>query len=180
MSKLILGIAGEIGSGKGTIAKYLSKKHQASTYRFSTMLRDILDRLHLEHNRDNIQRLSTCLRHTFGEDLMARVMAEDVGGDDSDLIVIDGVRRVDDIKYLREIPKFKLVFVEADMKTRYERLIKRSENTDDKEKTFEEFEKDHERETEVTIRELKNYADLTIENNGTLEEFYEKLDELVK
>jgi dephospho-CoA kinase len=180
MSKLILGIAGEIGSGKGTIAKYLSERHNASSYQFSMMLRDVLDRLHLEHSRDNIQRLSTTLRHTFGEDLMARVMAEDVKGDESELIVIDGVRRIDDIKYLKEIPEFKLVYVEADMKIRYDRLIHRNENVDDEGKTFEEFEKDHQRETEVTIRGLKDHSGIVLENNESLEEFYEKLDEMVK
>ncbi len=43
--KIILGFAGEIASGKGTAAKYLVGRHEAATYRFSTMLRDIVERL---------------------------------------------------------------------------------------------------------------------------------------
>ena len=81
--KIILGLAGEISSGKGTITKYLTDKYGASSCRFSTMLRDILDRLYMEHSRENMQKLSTMLRQNFGEDVLAKVMSEDVKKDDN-------------------------------------------------------------------------------------------------
>ena len=85
--KIILGLAGEMASGKGTVAKYAAEKYNAKTWRFSTMLRDVLDRLSLEQSRDNMQTLSTILRQNFGEELFARVMAEDVKKDTSEIIV---------------------------------------------------------------------------------------------
>ena len=67
--KIILGLAGEMASGKGTVAKYAATKYGAKSWRFSTMLRDVLDRLLLEQSRDNLQNLSTVLRQNFGEEL---------------------------------------------------------------------------------------------------------------
>ncbi|KKU51715.1 MAG: hypothetical protein UX75_C0062G0002 [Candidatus Moranbacteria bacterium GW2011_GWE2_47_10] len=115
MAKLILGFTGEMVSGKGTAAKYVSEKYKANSYRFSTILRDILTRVHLEHSRENMQKISEALRKTFGEDVMAKSMALDVQNDQGEVVVIDGIRRLPDIKYLKELPHFKLVYIEADI-----------------------------------------------------------------
>ncbi len=180
MSKIILGLAGEISSGKGTAAKYLIEKHGASSHRFSTMLRDILNRLYIEHSRENMQNLSTALRQNFGEDTLAKVILEDIKNDKNQIIAVDGVRRPEDIKYLAELPEFKLVFIKADIEKRYERIIKRGENPDEKNKTFEEFKKDNQGEADVKIKELESRADIIINNNGGLEELYKQIDEIVK
>ena len=179
MSKTILGLAGEMASGKGTVADYLKNRHQASVHHFSTMLRDILNRLHLEQTRENMQKLSTSLRQTFGEDTMARVIAEDVKKDNSKIIVIDCVRRPDDIKYLKQNPDFKLVYIKADMKKRYERIIKRSENSDDQNKTFEQFKKEHLAEPELQIKKLEEHSHIIIDNNGTMDELYRQVDAII-
>jgi len=106
-------------------------------------------------------------------------MLHDAEGDAHDIVIIDGVRRLADIVYLRELPHFKLVYVEADMEIRYERIVKRGENSDDAKKTFEEFKKDHEDESEDQIRELKNYADYVINNDGTYEELHMQVDKII-
>jgi dephospho-CoA kinase len=180
MAKLILGIAGEMGSGKGTITKHILEEHAGGTHRFSTILRDILDRLHLEQSRDNIQILSTILRKNFGEGVLAKGIFQDVQNDEHDIIVIDGVRRMADIEYLRGIPQFKLIYVDADVKNRYARISKRKENSDDSKKTFEEFEKANLEESELQIRDLKNYANYVVDNNGSFPELYEQINKVVK
>ena len=180
MSKIILGVAGELASGKGAAASYLVNKHGAKSHRFSTILRDLLDRLYLTHSRENLQLMSTVVRQNFGEDALAKVISEDVKKDTSEIIVVDGVRRLADIKYLKELPGFKFIYIEADMKKRYERIVRRGENVDDRGKTFEEFQRDHEPEPERQIRELKNYADAVIDNNGSFEDLYKQIDAVLK
>ncbi|MEN8252129.1 MAG: AAA family ATPase [Patescibacteria group bacterium] len=180
MTRMVLGLAGEIASGKGTVSEYLREKCDTSQHRFSTMLRDVLDRLHLEHSRDNLQKLSTVIRQTYGEDTLAKVMAEDAKKDDAEIIVIDGVRRLDDIKYLKELPEFKLVYVDADIKVRHERINERSENVDDQTKTFEEFVEESKDESEVQIIGLKEHADMIINNDGDISELYKQVDNLVE
>jgi dephospho-CoA kinase len=180
MNKIIFGFVGQIASGKGTAVAYLKEKHGASTVRFSTMLRDVLDRLCLEQSRENMQKMSRIVRENFGEDTLAKVIAEDAKKNPAELMAIDGVRRPDDIKYLAQIPGFVLVNIFADMEKRFQRIIARGENTDDTKKTFEQFKADHEQEAELKIEEIASTAQEKIDNNGTVEELHQQLDALVK
>lgn len=180
MSKIIIGLVGEMASGKEVIKKYLSEKHNAKHCKFSTPLRDVLDRLCIEKSRDNLIDVSTLLRERFGQDLLARVIASDASNLDSDIVVVDGVRRMDDIEHLSKLPHFILVRVDADSKLRYERLKLRNENVGDAEKTYGEFMEDHERETEITIPKVMDTAKYSINNNGTFEELYTQVDTLVE
>lgn len=179
MAKIILGLAGEIGSGKGTIAKYIAEKYNGTAYRFSTMLRDLLKRIYLKDTRENMQKISTIIRQNFGEDALAKVMYEDVGKDKRDFIVADGIRRLADIKYLKELPGFKLVYVETGLKERYERVKMRGENPDDSNKTLDQFKKEHEEEADLQIRDLKKHADFFVNNNGTTGDLYAQIDKII-
>lgn len=179
MKKIIIGLAGEIASGKGTVVRYLIEKHGASAHRFSDIMRDVLNRLYIEHSRETMQKTSSMLRDNFGENIFAKVMARDIVEDKNQIIVVDGVRRIEDIEFLRKDSDFRLVFVETSLEKRYERIIKRGENSDDKNKTFEEFKFDAQREAELTIAGLKEYADKILDNNGTQEDLIKQIEELL-
>jgi dephospho-CoA kinase len=178
-NKIILGLCGEIASGKGTAVKYLEKKYGATSHRFSTSLRDILKRLYLEINRKNMQKVSLVLREGFGQNLLAKVITEDVKNDKNKIIIVDGVRRPADIEYLTKLPEFKLIYITADIKIRHERIVQRGENEDDKNKTFKQFEKDHEAETELLIPEIGKTAEIKIDNNGNYEELCAQIDKII-
>jgi len=178
--KIILGLVGEIASGKGTVAKYLENKYTASIHRFSTPLRDILNRIYLDIDRKNMQTLSTTLREAFGQDLLAKIIGRDADKDPNPIIVIDGIRRFADIKYLKDLPEFNLVYVTAKIEIRYERLIKRGENEDDNNKTFEQFLEDHKAEPELEIPKIGKSAKLVIDNSKDMENLYTRLDEIVQ
>ena len=178
--KVILGFTGLLASGKGTAAEYLKTAHQASHYRFSTILRDIAKRIYTKETRDNMIKLSECLRAAFGEDILAKTMAQDVKNDTNKIIVVEGIRRLADIEYLNKLPHFVLVEIFADPKIRYERLIKRGENADDTGKTYEQFLADHQRSTELSILDVTKRAEEHVDNNGNLNKLYKQLDKLVK
>ncbi len=173
---MIIGLAGEMGSGKGTVAQYLVEHKGASVHRFSTMLRDVLTRMHIEQTRENLQALSKILRETYGQDTFARVIAEDVKADAAPLVIVDGVRRESDIVYLRDNPVFHLVFIDTDLRTRYERIIRRAENADDQGKTFAQFVEESRADAEVQIAALKDVADIVINNNGTVADLHRQVD----
>jgi len=177
--KLIFGFTGQIASGKGTAVKYLQEKYGGSKLRFSDSMRDVLNRLYLEQARENLQNLSLILRQEFGQDLFSKIIAGDVKKSDQDLILIDGVRRPMDIKYLRDIPGFILIAIPVDTKIRYERVVARNENIGDGTKTLEQFLEEEKADTEITIPAAMAEADEVIENNTTLEDFYKKLDNLI-
>lgn len=169
-----------MGSGKGTVAKYIAEKYKGNYYRFSTMLRDILDRLHLEQSRANLPKLSVALREAFGEDIFDKVMIGDIEKDENEIIVVDGMRRLKDVESLRNIAGFKLIYVDAELENCYRRIVKRNQYVGDSEETLEQFKKEHQDEPETQIRALKDISDFAVENNGTLDELYAKVDEIIK
>ena len=81
MKKTIIGLVGELASGKYVTKKYLAENYVASCHRFSSILRDVLSRLYLPIVRANLQKLSTALRQNFSEDIFAKIIAEDVKND---------------------------------------------------------------------------------------------------
>jgi dephospho-CoA kinase len=178
-NKIVIGLTGQIACGKGVIKKYLMENYGASDYRFSTILRDLLKRLHLESTRENLQNISSVMRHNFGEDSLAHAMAEDIKNDTKPFLVIDGIRRLSDIKFLRAIPEFKLIRIVANEKLRYERVVSRNENSGDDQKTFADFLKDQQQEAEVQIPEVMATADYEIVNEDTLDNLKQEIDKIV-
>ncbi|MCK5212069.1 AAA family ATPase [Candidatus Parcubacteria bacterium] len=178
--KIIIGLVGEISSGKGAINKYLEKNYHAKTFRFSTILRDVLDRIYFSNSRQNIQLLSTILRQNFGENVLSKVMAKDVENAKKNIISIDGIRRQADIECLKKIKGFILIQVQAGPKTRYERLIARNENKGDTNKSYEEFLADSKKEADADIPKVMKTADYAIDNNGTLKNLHDQIDKLIK
>lgn len=179
MDKIIFGLVGTLASGKETVKKYLSDKYGAKDCKFSSILRDILARLDIEISRENLQKVSTILRANFGEDLLARAIARDASKIDSNIVVIDGVRRFTDIEHLTNLSNFILVKIDADPKIRYERMKQRNENVGDNNKTFEEFMKDHESEADNQVPAVMRTAKYSITNDGSFEDLYKQVDEMV-
>jgi len=180
MKKIIIGFTGLMAAGKGTATEYLVKKYGAKQYKFSNILRDMLTRIHLEHSRDFMIKMSETLRQTFGEDILASVIAKDTSEESAGIVVIDGIRRLADIAHLSQLPNFVLVEIFAEPRTRYERLTKRRENADDATKTYEQFLADHQRTTELSIPEVADKAQEKINNNGSLPELCKQIDEVLK
>lgn len=174
--KIILGFVGDLAAGKGTLAHYLLEKYNAPSYKFSTMLRDMLDRIYVEKTRENLQNISTFVRANYGQDVMSKVIAKDVERDTHEIVIVDGIRRPTDITYLRELSGFHLVYITADSRLRYERLVARKENPGDENKTYEEFLKDEQSEADQLIASLGKEAEFTIVNNGTRDELLAQME----
>lgn len=168
-----------MAAGKTTVTEYIKKHHGGVSFRFSTMLRDCLKRMHIEETRENLQTFSTSVRRDFGDDIMSKVIAKDVEAATDSLIIVEGVRRPSDVTYLKELEGFHLIALSADLKTRYERIIERSENPDDQGKTFEQFEKEQSQESEGKVKEIMGSAEVVIDNNGDLDALYTQIDEVI-
>ncbi|MDP3957043.1 MAG: AAA family ATPase [bacterium] len=179
MQKIIIGVAGEIASGKDTVGQYIAEKYDALPLRFSQPLRDILDRIGLEQNRENFAKLSLYLRKAFGEDILSKIILAEAEKSPKNLVVVDGVRRLPDIIHMESNEHFYFVYVDVSPEKRYERLIKRRQNADDATKTPVQFDKDAKLETELQIHDLKERADFVINNDGTVEELHTQVDKIV-
>jgi dephospho-CoA kinase len=179
MAKLIIGIVGENAAGKTTASEYLKNKFNAVTFRFSDMLGDILKRLYLETSRTNMQLLSTILRQNFSEDIMSKVIALDAKNASADVVITEGVRRPSDIPYLKELSNFILIYIKAEEQIRFSRLATRGEKPDDATKTWEEFQTEGQQESEQQILTIAKTANYTVDNNGTIENTYQQLDQII-
>jgi len=177
--KKIIGLTGSIASGKEVTKKYIEEKYGAKSVKFSQIIRDVLGRLRIPINRKNMQSMAMSLLGTFGDDLLAKNIVKDAEDQDADIVILDGVRRPADIIHATKMGSFSLIAIDVSPEIRYERMKSRNENEGDINKTYEDFLKDHESETEIMIPGLMENADYTLENNGSLEELYEKIDKVI-
>jgi len=168
---------GEIASGKSIVARHLIEKREASYYRFSDVLRDILERLHLPNTRENLQSLGVALREPFGKDILANALKGDIGGDPADIIILDGIRYADEFDMIKDMGG-RIIYVTAPAQTRFERVLKRGTRGEDS-ITLEEFLGNEAKPTEIGIKELGDDADHIIENTGTMEELLARVDEIL-
>lgn len=180
MKKIIIGLVGEIASGKDTIADYLKKKYKSETISFSQPLREILDLLDLPQNRENMAHLGEDLRKRFGSDILAKAITEQAKKSKKPIVCLPNIRLKEDIVYLKRLPNFFLIHIIADSKLRYQRLTKRHQNTDDRKKTWVQFQKDAKLSTEVAIRKTAKEAKYSIDNNGSLKNLYRQTEKILK
>lgn len=176
--KLIIGLTGQLAAGKTTVAKYLADKHQGKVYGFSGPLRDIADRLTLPQTRENLANLSSILRRQFGQDIILRAIKRDVAADPCQFIILEGMRRYGDFLAFKELPNFHLIAVVAEQRRRYERLVKRHQNPDDTNKTWEQFQLDEQGEAEQDIPKAIAEAEYVIDNNDGLAALYRQAENI--
>jgi dephospho-CoA kinase len=170
MPKHIIGLVGQSGCGKGTVADILTKQYGAAYSRFSAILGDILNRLHIEPSRDHFIALSNALRGNFGEDVLSYAIEKDAVLSQSDIVVIDGIRRPEDIVALEPLPFFKLVSVDVPAEQRFERMKKRGEKSGEQHMTWQEFVAQDHAPTEVTIPLVMSRAWKKLDNSKGLTE----------
>lgn len=177
---LIIGLTGQAGSGKGTVGTYLRDHYGAEFLTFSSYLRKTLEMLALESSRDNMIKLSEALRHAFGEDAISHAIAQDALKSTAPVVVVDGIRRPQDITVLQTLPHFHLVAIDGgDARTRYERLTTRGEKTDDA-TSFDYFLELEQRPTEQTIPAVMAQASIRLRNDGTMEDIQKQVDEMMQ
>lgn len=179
MKKIIIWFTWEMWCGKDSATNYIFKNYWWKLFKFSSSLRDILSRIYLDSTRENLSIISRILREWFWQDVFAKIMKNDIELSDCKYILIDWVRRKEDIIILKEISEFILIYIETNIENRYSRISSRSENPDDKIKTFEQFKKDQFLETEIQIKWLKEISDYVIDNNWNLDNLYFQIDKII-
>lgn len=176
--KLVVGISGRIGSGKSVVSGYLQKRYGGSCHMFSQILMDILERLHLPQERLSLQKLGVALRSELGEDVLVKALKADLEEDTSEILIIDGIRYPNEVYMLRNFEKNILISVTAPGEVRYERVRLRGERGEQN-VSFEEFKEADRRMTERFLDEIAEKADYVVENTGSLEDLYERVDEIM-
>lgn len=178
--RALIGTTGRLASGKGRMAKEILKQFDAEQLRFSDSLRAVLDMYGVPQSRDNIDALSTFLRATYGEQVLAKAVESKALKSSREIVIIDGVRRAIDMETLSKHPHFKLVYIDVRPEIRYERSKSRNENVGDADLTYDEFMKMDSAEPQQQIESLKSIADYVIDNNGSAEEFDAQIKDVLQ
>jgi len=182
MKKIILGLIGEKGSGKGTVSDYLISQYGAVHYGTSKILRRTLEDLYVPVSRDNLVKLALVLKEGYGPSVIIDSLIQDMEKNGSDIIIADGIRMHGDVEPFRKKygNNFFLIYVTADLRLRYERTKKRKEKEGEDKATFEEFLEEEGRLTEVSIHEIGRQANFKLNNNGTSKELKKQVDDMMK
>jgi dephospho-CoA kinase len=126
--KLVIGISGTICSGKGTISEIL-KSRGCHVVTLSSIIREDLIAKGIEPNRKNMQDGGNSLREEFGGQVLAERALAKYKSYDSPLL-IDGIRNMAEIDFLKKNSNFFLIGIDAPFEIRWERVKKRNKDGD--------------------------------------------------
>lgn len=182
---MIIGLTGTIGSGKDEVRKILEENFNFKTIKLSDVIKIFLSNKNFD--RKTLQDLGNFLRKNFGNDILVKIVTFFY----QDNIIIDGIRNLGEIEFLRKTfeKKFLLIAVDADQKMRFERILKRGREDDPK--TFEEFLEVDKRDRGIDepeygqqVDECIKAADIKIVNEDNLENLkifvVEKISQFLK
>ncbi len=174
-------LVGEKLSGKEVVSNYLVKKYGFTKLRFSKILVDILNCLHLPITRVNQASLASALRERFGGGILAETLIKEIKDKYFKKVVIDGLRHPAEYETLNKIPKSVSVYITASLLTRFKRAKSRKEKVGESRFTLEDFKREEKLPTEIFIKSLGKKAKVKIVNEGGLKDLYTQIEEkLVK
>jgi cytidylate kinase len=158
--RLVIGIAGRIGSGKTSVGKYLNSAHGYQYVRYSQVLSDW--RASDPESKAHLQEVGwEVMAGGMQEELNRRLIAQIMPDAD---VAVDGLRHPTDFRCLNTSfsSSFHLLFLESSLTTRWERLRSRSKYA-----TLESFKAADSHAVERQIEALRVNAALVIPNEGS-------------
>lgn len=175
-------MAGLNGAGKSEIIRYLSAR-SFEPFSLSDVIRAELIARGREETRENLIELGTELRAKGGPSVLARRAIATLTADRN--YAIDSIRHPDEAHALRSAGHFfKLVWVDAAIRVRFERITKRARTGDPP--SFDEFKELEERElgsADLSAQQLlavKAVADFEIDNSDGLESLHNQIQSVLE
>ena len=166
----------------GTIVEYLVKNNGFNHYSVRGFITEEILKRNLEVNRDNMVVVANDLRKEHTPSYIALQLFEQAKESGKNC-VIESLRTIGEVEALKSKGKFYLFAVDADSRIRYNRIVLRKSETDDI--SYETFVENEQRELSSNDPNKQNLsacikmADYIFYNNGSLEELYKKLQEVL-
>lgn len=177
--KTIIGIVGMPGSGKSEAAQFFAKKG-ITVLRFGDTVEEYIKNQHLKQTNADHQTIRRRLRDRFGMEAMARLHEEDIKKNlaQYNLVAIDGIRSWQEYEYLKNKfsnVKITLVAIFCNKRLRYQRAARRKNRIG-----LSGVERDLGELIDTNMGPTIAFADYTVENNGSLDDFKNKLEKVYR
>lgn len=180
---IVIGITGTLGAGKGTVVEFLVKEKGFVHFSVRDYLSDIIKSRGMEVNRDTMVVTANELRRINGPAFIIEELYRKASSTGKNCI-IESIRTPGEIEKLRQYDNFYLLAIDADIIIRYERIQMRGSETDNVD--FKTFGENEEREmhsddpNKQNLSECIKQADYILNNNGTIKELKEKMENILK
>lgn len=179
---LILGVVGQIASGKGILVKYLTEKLGFTAFSLSSIVHEELEKKGCEKfTRKTLQDVGDELRRENGDDVLAQRIIKAINEQKKDRIVIEGIRNPGEIEFLKKNSSFILIGVKANRELRFKRVLSRGKDWDPK--NYEEFLKVDRRDIGIgqqksgqQVGKCLDYCDYVLMNNKDIGDFERKIE----
>ena len=175
-----IALIGRTGSGKDVFVDYAIKKHGLVGLKFSAVLTELAQELNIVAPGTTLkqkqQYWGPFIRKNYGVKLYVERIVQKVKGKNA---VVNGVRSSEEFTLMNELlgEAFIPVSIVADFDVRLSRVQERGKEFSFK--TLDEFKASEAKQSESEINLLMEKRNIKVENNGTLEEFYAKIDALL-
>ncbi|MDZ5698698.1 non-canonical purine NTP pyrophosphatase [Chelativorans sp. M5D2P16] len=173
----VLIVIGHKCAGKSTFSDFLmGQRTGVFALEGSTLLRQIAEEegITISNSADAMAFLEK-----RGWDIVAKRAADYIARENADINIVTGMRTVEEVLWLRsKLPAARVVLIEADPRTRFERHVKRARSDDAQ--TFKEFTRlDEEQMRFGALRVAHEIADVVVRNDSDLRSYFRRIDELV-
>lgn len=177
--KKVIGLTGATGSGKDTFCSFVKENYpRVFCFRFSQPLSETLGIFFDDIKKEDQQWLAITLRERFGKDILWRAIKKKIEKIEEGIVILNGVRMLEEYNALKELSG-KIIFISTDSKIRWERVKDRGEKKDDN-VSYEKFLEIEKAPTEVLISQIGEKADAKINNDGSFEDFNNKIKEVLE
>jgi len=173
-----IAFTGMPGSGK-TEAVNVAKEMGLKVISMGDEVRNEAIRRGMELTDENVGSLANEMRIKYGKDIWAKKCLEKLREMKEEIVVIDGIRNIEEVETFRKkLKNFILVAIHASPITRYERLMKRGREDDSMK--IEDLKAREKRELSWGLGNVIAMADIVVVNEGSLEEFKNKIRKILE
>lgn len=179
----IVGITGTLGAGKGTIVDFLVREKNFNHFSVRQFLLEQIRISGMPENRDSMVWIANKLRREHSPSYIVDCLFDKAAFSGKPAI-IESIRTPGEVLSLRRKEHFYLFAVDADPRTRYERISKRKSETDQVD--FKTFQENESREmtsddpTKQNIQKCIEMADFRFTNNGSVRALEKAVEGVIK
>lgn len=164
---LIILVVGMPGAGKSIVVDIARKEYGIPNYTMGDIVREETMKRYKVITTETMLKTSYELRREHGPQYIAIKTFEKIPGD-IDVVLIDGVRSLDEVEYFRNKGKTVIIAVHASPKTRFKRLLERNRPGDPR--NWGEFVKRDMIELSFGVGNVIALADYMVVNESSIEE----------